>query len=167
MEYLDQFFFFCQAVYLFSLFLHSQWAGRVVLVTESCLILCDSMGCSPPDFSVHGTLQARILEYIAIPISSGSPWPRNPTQVSYIAGRFLTIWPATEAHGLKSKTQKSSIFFPSRFSSHAWESHLHPRLSSFVSQANSSSFCRFINFVFPTLSLPTSMEPSAILFRAL
>ena len=37
-----------------------------VLVTESCLTLCDPMDCSPPSFSVHGILQARILEWIAI-----------------------------------------------------------------------------------------------------
>ena len=38
-----------------------------VLVTQSCLILCDSMDCGLPGSSVHGILQARILEYVAIP----------------------------------------------------------------------------------------------------
>ena len=166
---MDQFFFFfCQAVYLFSLFLCSQWTERVSLVTESCLILCDSMGCSPPGSSVHGILQARVLECIAIPISSGSPQPRNPIQVSYVVGRFLTTWSTMEAHGLKSKTQNSSKFFSSSsLSSHPWEFHPDPWLSSFVYQANSSSFCRFINFLLPTLSLPTNMELSAIFSRAL
>ena len=37
------------------------------LVTELCLTLCDSMDCSLPGFSVHGILQARILEWVAIP----------------------------------------------------------------------------------------------------
>ena len=43
--------------------------------TQSCLILCDAMDCSPPGSSVHGILQARILECVAIPFSRGSPWP--------------------------------------------------------------------------------------------
>ena len=41
----------------------------VVLVTQLCPALCDPMNCSPPDSSVHGILQARILEQVAIPVS--------------------------------------------------------------------------------------------------
>ena len=63
-----------------------------VLVAQSCLTLYDSMVYSPPDSSVHGILQARILEWVAIPFSRGSYWPRNQTQVSRIAGGFFTIW---------------------------------------------------------------------------
>ena len=63
-----------------------------VLVAQSCLILCDPMGCSLPGSSVHGTLPARILERIAIPFSRGSSWPRDQTQVPHLAGRFFTIW---------------------------------------------------------------------------
>ena len=55
------------------------------------------MGCSPPDSSIHGILQARILEWIAIPYSRASSWPRDQTQVSSIAGRFFTIWATWEA----------------------------------------------------------------------
>ena len=43
-----------------------------VLVAQSCLILCYPMDCSPPGFSVHGILQARVLEWVAIPFSRGS-----------------------------------------------------------------------------------------------
>ena len=43
-----------------------------VLVTQSCLTLCDPMDCSLPGSSVHGILQARILEWVAIPFSRGS-----------------------------------------------------------------------------------------------
>ena len=43
-----------------------------VLVTQSCLTLCDPVDCSPPGSSVHGILQARILEWVAIPFSRGS-----------------------------------------------------------------------------------------------
>ena len=55
------------------------------------------MGCSPSDSSVHGILQARILEVIAIPFSRGSSWLREWTQVSCIADRIFTICATTEA----------------------------------------------------------------------
>ena len=48
--------------------------------------------CSPPGFSIHGILHARILEWVAILFSMGSFQPRNWTWVSYIAGRLFTIW---------------------------------------------------------------------------
>ena len=60
-------------------------------VAELCLTLCDPMDCNPPGSSVHGILQARILEWVAIPFSRGSSGPRDRTQVSYITGRFFTI----------------------------------------------------------------------------
>ena len=53
---------------------------------------CNPMDCSLPGSSVHGILHARILEWVAISFSRGSSWPRNQTQVSYIAGRFFTNW---------------------------------------------------------------------------
>ena len=65
-----------------------------VLVTQSCPNLYGSMDCSLPGSSVHGILQARILEWVAISFSRGSSQPRDWTQVSCIAGRFLTIWAA-------------------------------------------------------------------------
>ena len=46
---------------------------------------------NPPGSSVHGILQARILEWVAILFSSGSSQPRDQTPVSCIAGRFFTI----------------------------------------------------------------------------
>ena len=55
------------------------------------------MDCSPPGSTVHGILQARILEWVAMPFSRGSSWPRNRTQVSCIAGSFLTNWAMREA----------------------------------------------------------------------
>ena len=48
-----------------------------VLVTQSCLTLCNPIAYSLPDSSVHGILQARILEWIAIPFSRGSSRPRD------------------------------------------------------------------------------------------
>ena len=66
-------------------------------VTQSCPTLCDLMDYSPPGSSVHGILQARILEWVAISFSRGSSWPRNQTRVSCIAGRFFTDWAMREA----------------------------------------------------------------------
>ena len=45
------------------------------LVAQSCLILCNPMDCSPPGFSVHGILQARILEWVPFPFSRDLPKP--------------------------------------------------------------------------------------------
>ena len=56
------------------------------------------MDCSPPGSSVHGILQARILEWVAMPSSRGSSRPRDWTQVSCIARGFFTIWATREAH---------------------------------------------------------------------
>ena len=47
----------------------------VEFVTQSCLTLCNSMDCSPPGFSVHGVLQARILEWVAISSVGDLPNP--------------------------------------------------------------------------------------------
>ena len=63
---------------------------RKALVAQSCPILCDRVDCSPPGSSVHGALQARILEWVAFPFFSGSSRPRNQTGVSYITGGFFT-----------------------------------------------------------------------------
>ena len=62
---------------------------------QSCPILCDPMNCSLPGSSVHGILQVRLLEWVAMPSSRGSSWPRDQTQISCsccIAGRFFTVW---------------------------------------------------------------------------
>ena len=66
-------------------------------VTQLCPTLCNPMVCSPPGSSVHGILQARILECIAIFFPRGSYQPRNQTLVSCIAGRFFTNWATREA----------------------------------------------------------------------
>ena len=60
------------------------WAVKVK-VAQLCLTLCD-----PKDYTVHGILQARILEWIAFPFSRGPSQPRDQTQVSRFAGRFFT-----------------------------------------------------------------------------
>ena len=62
-----------------------------VLVVQSCSTLCDPMDCSPSKSSVHGILQARILEWVAFPFSRGSFPPRDLIPLSYIVGRFFSI----------------------------------------------------------------------------
>ena len=51
-----------------------------VLVAQSCLILCNPLDCSSSGSSVHGILQARILEQVIIPFSRGSSRPRDGTR---------------------------------------------------------------------------------------
>ena len=71
------------------------WSGAFVCMCakslQLCLTLCYPTDCRPPLSSVHGILQARILEWVAVPSSRGSCWPRNRTHVSISpAGRFFT-----------------------------------------------------------------------------
>ena len=60
--------------------------------SESRLFMSNSM-----DYAVHGILQARILEWVAFPLSRGSSQPWDRTQVSYNAGGFFTSWATREA----------------------------------------------------------------------
>ena len=52
---------------------------------QSCLTLCNPMGCSPPGSSVRGILQARILEWVAMSSQRGSSQPRDWTHISYVS----------------------------------------------------------------------------------
>ena len=61
-------------------------------VAQLCLTLC-----SPMDHTVHGILQARILERVAFPFSRGSSQPRDQTQVSLIMGRLFISWATRKA----------------------------------------------------------------------
>ena len=61
-------------------------------VAQLYLTLCD-----PMDYTVHGNLQARILEWVAFPFSRGPSQPRDWIQVSCIAGGFFSSW-ATSSH---------------------------------------------------------------------
>ena len=67
------------------------------LVAQSCPILCNpwTVACKAPLFMV--ILQARILEWVAMPSFRGTSWPRNQTGVSCTAGRFFTSWATREA----------------------------------------------------------------------
>ena len=65
-----------------------------------CLILCD-----PMDYTVYGILQARILEWVDAPFSRGSSQPRDQSQVSHIAGWFLTSWATWQAQRILATLQ--------------------------------------------------------------
>ena len=79
-------------------------------VAQSCPTLCD-----PMDYTVHGILQARILEWIAIPFSRGSSQPRDWTQVPHVVGGFFTSWATREAN----TWEAFSYLFSSK--KHSWE----------------------------------------------
>ena len=68
-----------------------------VLVAQLCHTFCDSMDCNLPGSSVHGIPQARILQWVAIPFSRRSSWPRDQTWVSCAAGRYFTVWAIRKA----------------------------------------------------------------------
>ena len=112
------------------------------LVAHSCPTLCHLMDYSPPGSSIHGILQATILEWLAIPFSRGSSQLRDQTQVSCIAGRFFTVWATREAlirkltpsnvHSLPGKPihpvtneHQTEVFIFYEFSGHQF--YQHPR----------------------------------------
>ena len=66
---------------------HCMFVCCCCLVTKSCLPLCDPLDCNLPG-GLHGILQARILEWVAVPFSRGASWPRDCTSVSRTAGRL-------------------------------------------------------------------------------
>ena len=70
-------------------------------VAQSCPTLCDPMDCSPPGSSIHGTLQARVLEWVAIAFSRRCSQPRDWTQVSRIVGRHFTVWASNSENSHK------------------------------------------------------------------
>ena len=69
----------------------SSWV-KWVKVAQSCPTLCD-----PMDYTVHGILQTRILEWVAFTFSRGASQPRDRNQVSQMAGGFFTRWATREA----------------------------------------------------------------------
>ena len=86
-------------MFKFSLKSNREWSGFKKLVISHSAVY-DSLGppmdCRPPGSSVQWILQARILDWVAIPFSKGSSWLRDQTLVSRIAGRFSTIWATGE-----------------------------------------------------------------------
>ena len=66
------------------------------VLSNSVVSLCSPMGCSPPGSSVHGILQARILEWVATPSSRGSSQPRDQTQSPTLQVDSLPTEPPTK-----------------------------------------------------------------------
>ena len=82
-------------IYMLLYFVYLYMA--IYLSARSSPTLCDPVDCIPPGSSVHGILQARILDWVAMPSSRASLWHRNWTQVFFIGGRFFTLWATKEA----------------------------------------------------------------------
>ena len=116
-----------------------------------CPTLCDPMNCSPQDSTVCGILQARILEWVAIPFSRGSSQPRDQTWSSCIAGGFFTTEPPASRHTISSFSMHgpgsthdfallptpAAIFFPPLLS---LELQTHPTAQMKPSSSRSSLF---------------------------
>ena len=101
-------------MYTWSNVIKQRWGE--VLVTQSCLTLCKPMDCSPPGSSIYGILQARILEWVAIPFSRGSSWTRDQTWVSCTAGRFFTIWATRQAWNMYISSKPDNSFLALKLS---------------------------------------------------
>ena len=71
-----------------------RWQSEVKWKSLSCV----PTRFDPMDYTAHGILQARILEWVAFPFCRGSSQPRDQTQVSHIADGFFTSWAARETH---------------------------------------------------------------------
>ena len=98
-----------------------------VLVAQSCPTLCNPVGCSLPGSSLHGILQARILEWVAISFSRGYSWPRDRTWVSCIAGRLFTIWATREApKGKIGRFNEDAVSVSSSHLSRTWQQLCNP-----------------------------------------
>ena len=96
----------------------SEWVSEV---TQLCPTLCDHMDCSLPGSSLHGILQARVLEWVAISFSRGSSRPRDWTWVFCIPGRCFNLWAIREAQPLRSC---KSILFINLFPTSPIYTHL-------------------------------------------
>ena len=92
-----------------------------VKVSQSCLTPCHSMDYSLPGSSVHGILQARILEWVAFPISRVSSRPKDRTQVFCITGRFFTMWATREANVILNNKKSHWAKDPVSLSAESWK----------------------------------------------
>ena len=77
----------------FRIILHSGCEVKMkVLINQSCPTLSEHSLLNCAQSSVRGIFQGRIPEWVAIPFSRVSSWPRDQNHVSCITGRFFTIW---------------------------------------------------------------------------
>ena len=115
-----------------------------MLITQLCLILCDPVDCSPPGSNVHGIIQARLLEWVAIPFSGGSSWPRDWTQVFCVAGWFFAIWATTD---LAPSKKIVPIYIPSNRGYMSFWSSIMPNTKLFKLQKSKMIISLFLPFV--------------------
>ena len=73
-----------------------EWLCCCCIVPQSCLTLCNPMDYSSPGSSVHGIFQERILEWVAVSYSRGSPQPRDRTCISCVGRRIPYLWAIRE-----------------------------------------------------------------------
>ena len=78
-------------------------------VAQSCPTLCDPVDRNLLGFSIHGILQARILEWIAISFSRGSSQPRDRTQVSHVGGRRFNLSISREEEATRGWSTESRV----------------------------------------------------------
>ena len=113
------------------------------LVAQFFVTLCDPLDCRPPDSSLHGIFEARVLEWVANSFSRGSFWPRDRIRISYvsrIAGRFFTHWALEEvwfSHVTLQKPGNRTAIWPSNptsghthWGNQIWKRHVHPNVHS-------------------------------------
>ena len=81
----------------------------LVLVAQSCPTLCNPMNCTPPGFSVHGILQARILDWLAISYSKASFRLRDQTRSSALTRGFFTTVSPLKLH--KELHKVSNVYY--------------------------------------------------------
>ena len=132
-------------------------------VAQLCLTLCNSMDYSPPSSSIHGILQARILEWVAMPSSRESSWPRNWTQVPPSAGRFFTAGPSGKP---KIVLKKCSNYYAMRSEIDPQNSWVHVEMGYIWNSAVCAKSYAF-DFKFPYFSplvLQENHETKGILY---
>ena len=118
------------------------------------------------DYTVHGILQARILEWVAVPFSRGLSQPRNWTQVSHIAGGFFTSWATKETVVAPTQSFSSVQFSSSVVSNSLWPHGLQhtrrPCLSP--TPGTCSNSCPLSRWCHPTIS--SSVVPFSSHFQS-
>ena len=136
---------------------------------HSCPTLCNPMACSPPGSSIHGILQARILEWVAMPSFMGSSQPRDQTQGSLmfptLAGRFLPLAPPGKPLSIPTLGQRPfsvvCVMFPKGYggSSDFWKRKTLPLLLSSTDSMDSHSL--------PSWQVPWTVAPEILSYFSL
>ena len=104
----------------------------MLLVTQSCLTLCNLIDYSWPGPSVHVLLQARTLQWVATPFFRVSSQPRDRTLVSCAAGIFFTVWATGKSYGIYYiEVFSVYVYFLQRFH-HKWIFYFFQRFSASI-----------------------------------